>query len=86
MKTENSQYKCQLCGNMLNADDQNTNCPACRDMLLNKRGSGRDEGQSHIQYGPCSRCGSQTEYFHLPEGGHTTLCPECARAYSSSSY
>lgn len=59
---------------------------ACLEMIAGKRGSGRDEGQSHIQHGPCSRCGSETEYFSLPDGSHTIQCPECSQAYSSSSY
>lgn len=61
-------------------------CPFCQEVITNKRGSGRDEGQSHLAYGLCARCGSQTEYFQLPDGSHTILCPECSRAYSSSSY
>jgi DNA-directed RNA polymerase subunit RPC12/RpoP len=61
-------------------------CPACNAVIRHKRGSGRDQGQSHLHYGPCPKCGSQTELFPMQGGEYTALCPECARAYSSSSY
>lgn len=93
MTANNTRYQCQICRTWFQADPNATpsdgasnNCPACQEMLGHKRGTGRDEGQSQIQYGPCSRCGSQTEYFSLPDGSHTIQCPECSRAYSSSSY
>lgn len=61
-------------------------CPACNAVVRQKRGSGRDEGQSHLHYGMCPKCNSQTQVYSLQNGTHTTLCPECSRAYSSSSY
>lgn len=61
-------------------------CPACRDAESNKRGSGRDTGQSQILYGKCMKCGSNTEYFPLPNKEHTFYCSECAKGYVSSSY
>jgi hypothetical protein len=38
-------------------------CPDCQELQAQKREGGRDEGQSHLQYGRCERCGSQTQYF-----------------------
>jgi hypothetical protein len=93
MKANYIQYQCHICHKWFQADQNaaplgslNINCPDCLEMFVHKRGSGRDEGQSHIQYGPCLRCGSQTEYFSLPDGSHTVQRIECSLAYSSSSY
>lgn len=91
-------YTCSACGHRFQFQSEgeeleNTHgyeepvkCPTCDDVIRHKRGSGRDEGQSHLHYGPCSKCGSLTELFPKQGGKYTTLCPECARAYSSSSY
>lgn len=61
-------------------------CPACQGVRSHKRGTGRDQGQSHIMHGPCAVCGSETEYFPMTKGQHTIYCPDCNKAYSSSSY
>jgi DNA-directed RNA polymerase subunit RPC12/RpoP len=98
MQVTDKEYTCTMCSEHFRIDSEvealqasqdfteGIQCPACREVTDHKRGSGRDEGQSHIHYGPCSQCGSQTEYFALPNGEHTSQCPECGRAYSSSSY
>ncbi|MCE3237006.1 MAG: hypothetical protein K0Q50_3198 [Vampirovibrio sp.] len=89
---------CTICGQHFSTDTEveepqashgfaeGVQCPACREATSHKRGSGRDQDQSHIHYGPCSQCGNQTEYFAQPNGTYTNQCPECGRAYSSSSY
>jgi hypothetical protein len=87
----NNRYQCHLCGQWYESYSdsgvrEEPSCPACLNMLSHKRGSGRDKAQSHIQYGPCSRCGSETEYFNLSDGSHTLQCPQCSRTYSSSAY
>lgn len=97
MSTKSPQLICSSCNQTFTPDSRvetfnatenpkGVYCPACLKMQTQKRGSGRDEGQSHIQYGPCERCGSETQYFPLSYGGHTTYCPECERRYSTSSY
>lgn len=98
MSLINKNYTCTLCGkhfesymefdelNILQGSNEGLQCPTCQEMTSHKRGTGRDQNQSNIQYGPCTSCGSQTEYFPLPDGRHTTQCPDCSRAYSSSSY
>lgn len=95
--TPNQLYTCTLCHQkfaptsneaVFNAsqDYPDMLCPACQDMKTHKRGSGRDQEQSAVQYGPCPVCGSQTEYFPMTKGQHTVYCPQCSRSYSSSSY
>lgn len=61
-------------------------CHECQALQAKKRGSGRDEGQSHLQYGRCERCGSQTQYFSEQHAGNHVICPACERHNSSSSY
>lgn len=92
------EYICDSCGQYLHFQskvealekthgyEEPVNCPACNEVMRHKRGSGRDEGQSHLHYGPCSKCNSQTQLFPIEGGKYTTLCPTCARAFSSSSY
>lgn len=98
MITTGQEYVCTACGQHIifqfegeeavatKEYTEGLKCPLCREVNSLKRGSGRDSGQSHLSYGPCARCSSQTEYFNLPNGTHTVYCPECSRAYSSSSY
>jgi uncharacterized C2H2 Zn-finger protein len=91
-------YTCSVCGHRsqfhsegeeletTHGYEESVKCPACNDVIRHKRGNGRQQGQSHLHYGPCLKCGSQTELFPLQGGTYSTLCSECARAYSSSSY
>lgn len=89
-KQAQKQLSCSNCHKLFTpvetfVDSEQNLCPACQEMQAQKRGSGRDEGQSHLQYGRCEYCGSQTQY--LPHHkGHQLLCPDCENLYSSSSY
>lgn len=98
MAVQGKEYECTSCGqsfvfrpekeSLLSIQDfeAEVQCPSCRETLSHKRGSGRDTGQSHIQHGKCIKCGSETEYFPLPDEQHTFYCSECAKGYASSSY
>lgn len=98
MSNEGKEYNCSACGHRfrfqseglelesMHTDEEHLKCPACNDVIQHKRGSGRDQGQSHLHHGICPKCGSQTELFPTQGGEYTSLCPECSRAYSFSSY
>ena len=67
-------------------DSEKLLCTDCQKIESQKRGSGRDEGQSHLSYGPCENCGSQTQYFPGLHKGDHIICPDCEKRNSSSSY
>jgi hypothetical protein len=75
MAIKGQEYTCTACGQQVifQFEDEESvavkeyteglQCPVCKERQSFKRGTGRDLGQSHLLYGPCAKCNSQTEYL-----------------------